>query len=181
MTLCIIIIACLKYLTGKSDFIGFLFESFFYPFFAGGYIVSAKLLQKQGSVFSDFFLGFQYWPLFIFGFIMGLLDSIGYLFHGSPVFEVVWETMTIVINIFYIFTPIIIFDRRLRLWPAMELSRRMVQRQPSMIFIFVFWGFLIIITGILALGVGILVALPVVSGATTAAYADLFGLQSKRY
>ena len=78
----------------------------------------------------------------------------------------------------YLFASVLVIDRRLDFWPAMELSRRTVQTQWFGFFIFFLLILLINLGGALLLGLGLLVSLPVSACAVAAAYADVFGLQS---
>jgi hypothetical protein len=190
------------FLLKETYLIGLLLGIASYPLYVGDYIVSAKLLQKQPCAFVDFFSGFHFYrPLIIFGFILGLIGAIDYFFPAHLTLRLVGKLIFIAVTVLYLFTPLIIVDRRLGFLPAMEFSRRMVQRQLFTFLIFNFLGFLIIVPGIIALMIGIraplspvialpiaaaailaiLVAAPVFACAVTAAYADLFGLQSKEY
>ncbi|MCX5893244.1 MAG: hypothetical protein NTW80_09800, partial [Deltaproteobacteria bacterium] len=125
-------IACQILLENKLGFIGSLLGLPVCPLPMGDYIVSAKLLQKQPCVFADFFSGFHYYqPLIIVGFILQLVHQLHYFFEGNSALLLVWTMIYIAINIFYLFTPLLIIDRRLDFWPAMERSRRMVHLQPN--------------------------------------------------
>jgi uncharacterized membrane protein len=75
----------------------------------------------------------------------------------------------------------LIVDRGLDFWPAMELSRHTVNPQWFGYFAFMLLLVLLNLAGVLLLGLGLLVTIPVSFCAVTAAYADLFGLQSKEY
>jgi len=82
---------------------------------------------------------------------------------------------------FYLFAPMIVADRPLEFWTAMELSRKTVQKNYLGVLGFLCVLSLIVLAGLLCLGVGLLVAIPVVSCALAAAYADIFGLRSSEY
>jgi uncharacterized membrane protein len=166
----------------KLPLIGFLLAAAITPLYAGIYIVSAKLLQRQTCTFSDFFSGFHYFqPLVIFGLIFGILGGIGQLFlHYLSLFLLV-SLVSLGLRLLLIFTPFLIIDRRLGLWEAMELSLRTVKRRWPQFLGFIFLGGLLVVAGVIALGIGVLVTFPWVLCAFTAAYADLFGLQSKEY
>lgn len=174
------------------------------PLFVGIYVVSAKLLQRQARSFTDFFAGFHYFqPLLIFGLIGSLISMGDALFGHYRFLPVLVKLVSLAFTLAFLFTPMLIIDRRLRLWEAMGLSRRTVQRRWLP-----FLGLMILI-GLLSSIIGSVIALMVtlVSGvfkfelagfrtvlvifvkltgpiyfiAFTAAYADLFGLQSKEY
>lgn len=184
---------------------------------AGIFIVSAKLLQRRTCRFTDFFAGFHYLrPLIIFCLFYFLIADIPslcfYLFKTlfpNPSYEI-WEKFIyyshfmfpisnlalLAFELLFLFTPLLIIDRRLGLWEAMDLSRRTVQRRCWLIL-----GFILLVGGGLAIiGVviswtvthvfaspskfqfsGLRVTVPFLSIIITAAYADLFGLQSQEY
>jgi hypothetical protein len=156
--------------------LGLLLTAFLALLGSGSYIVSAKLLQRQPCRFSDFFSGFHYLkPLLIFGFLDGIL-ILG--IHLNPAEQVVLrEIPTIVELVFltiFLFTPLLIIDRKLDWWAAMQLSWRTMRRRPLLIL-----G-LIVLLPLLHL-VWMIIFIPVFSGIVTAAYADIFGLQSQDY
>lgn len=73
------------------------------------------------------------------------------------------------------FATYLVIDRRLRFWKALEISRRVVASQwRAVLWLQVLSG-LLLLGGALCLGVGFLIALPVVLVANTCAYEDLFG------
>ena len=174
------------------------------PLFAGIYVVSAKLLQRQARSFTDFFAGFHYFqPLLIFGLIGSLISMGDALFGHYRFLPVLFNLASLAFTLAFLFTPMLVIDRRLPLWEAMGLSRRTVQRRWLP-----FLGLMILI-GLLSVVISLIISLMVtlVSGlfkfelagfrtilficgrlmgpiyfiAFTAAYADLFGLQSKEY
>jgi hypothetical protein len=171
------------------------------PLFAGSYVVSAKLLQRQGCVFTDFFAGLHYFqPLLIFGLISALISGGDELFGHYRLLPVLFNLASLAFTLAFLFAPMLVIDRRLRLGEAMGLSRRTVQRR--------WWSFLGLISllGLLLVVIGLSISLivtlvsaafkfelagfttllvifvrltaPIYYIALTAAYADLFGLQS---
>lgn len=136
----------------------------------GNFIVSAKLLQGHTPKFSDFFLGFRFFiPLLLTGLVGGALAGIGLLLLVIP---------GIYLIVGYLFASSLVVDRRLDFWAALELSRRTVQPLWFSMFAFVLLLMLINLAGVVALGIGLLVSVPLTCCTVTAAYADLFGLQS---
>jgi hypothetical protein len=136
----------------------------------GNFIVSAKLLQGQTPAFRDFFAGFHFFlPLLLLSLITSILIAIGLALLIIP---------GIYLIVAYLFAACLVIDRRLDFWPAMELSRRTVN--PMWFGIFTFTVLLAVVNmlGALLLGLGLLVTVPLTYCALTAAYADLFGLQS---
>jgi len=143
------------------------------PLLMGNFIVSAKLVQGHTPEFRDFFAGFQYFvPLLLLSLIAGLFISIGTILLVIP---------GVYLAVAYLFASYLVVDRRLDFWPAMELSRRTVKPQWFGYFAFMLLLALLNLAGALLLGLGLLVTIPVSFCAVTAAYADLFGLQSKEY
>jgi hypothetical protein len=140
------------------------------PLGAGFFVVSAKLMQRRTPVFQDFFTGFQFFlPLLLLSVISTLLIILGFILLILP---------GIFLMVCYLFPSMLVIDRRLDFWPAMELSRRTVQTQWFGFFLFALLLILINLGGALLLGIGLLVSLPVSACAVAAAYADIFGLQS---
>jgi uncharacterized membrane protein len=136
----------------------------------GYFIVSAKMLQGGSPQFGDFFLGFRFFvPLLLTGLVGGMLSAIGFLFLIIP---------GVYLMVGYLFATKLVVDRRLDFWPALELSRGTVNPIWFGMFGFLLLLVLVNLLGVIALLVGLLVSLPVSCCAVTAAYADLFGLQS---
>ena len=187
----------------------YLISALYIPLSAGVYVISAKLLQRQACGFTDFFAGFHYFrPLLIFGLIYALFWGGNmlvryHLLWRSPFLPVLFNLASLAFTLAFFFTPMLVIDRRLGLWEAMGLSRRTVQRRwPSFLgFMLLIWLLSLVIgsaialmamlvSGILTFELGgfrkvmpICVRLigPLLFIACIAAYADLFGLQSKKY
>lgn len=143
------------------------------PLVAGVIIVAAKLLQEKKPGFGDFLGGFQFryfFPLVLLGLISRVFITVGLLLLIVP---------GLYLAVGYIFAAPLVIDRRLDFWPAMEESRRFVTPRWFSIFAFALLLVLVNLAGLLALGVGLLVSIPVSWCALVAAYADLFGLKSE--
>ena len=140
------------------------------PLLMGNFIVSAKLLHGQPPEFRDFFEGFQYFlPLLLLSLVAGLFIGIGTILLVIP---------GIYLAVAYLFASYLVVDRRLDFWPAMELSRHTVSPRWFGFFAFMLLVVLLNLAGVIALGVGLLVTIPLSFCTVTAAYADLFGFQS---
>lgn len=140
------------------------------PLLMGNFIVSAKLLQGQTPEFRDFFEGFQYFlPLLLLSVVAGFFIAIGTLLLIIP---------GVYLAVAYLFASYLVVDRRLDFWPAMDLSRRTVNPRWFGYFAFVLLIALLNLAGVVALGVGLLVTIPLSFCAMTAAYAGISGLQS---
>ena len=174
------------------------------PLLAGIYVVSAKLLQRQGCAFTDFFTGWHYFqPLLIFGLISALISGGEDMFEHYRLVSALFKLASLVFTLAFLFTPMLVIDRRLGLWEAMGLSRRTVQRR--------WWSFLglisllVFLSVVFGLSMVLMVALvsivfkfelagfssvlltsmkltmPIYFIAYTAAYANIFGFRSKEY
>ena len=143
------------------------------PLLMGNFIVSAKLLQGQPPEFRDFFKGFQYYvPLLLLSLVAGLFIGIGTVLLIIP---------GVYLAVAYLFSSYLVVDRRLDFWPAMELSRLTVNPRWFGYFALLLLVALLNLAGAIALGVGLLVTIPLSFCTLTTAYADLFGFQSKEY
>jgi hypothetical protein len=167
------------------------------PLQVGPMIVAARLLQGKKPQFQEFFFGFHYfWPLFLMGLVVALLIVGGALPFAAAFFLMIGEAsrglnIVLLVSVFvlfilsiivlYWFAPMLAVDRRVNFWPAMEMSRKTVQRNLAGVLGFLGVLVLVAAAGLLCLVVGILVAIPVINGTITAAYADIFGLQSAEY
>ena len=127
-----------------------------------------KLIRGERAEISDIFAGFQSWflPLMLFSIVAQLLTMTGLMLCVLPgiYLMVAW----------LFFTPLIIMDRNVDFWPAMELSRKVVNRHWWLLFGFMLIQMLIALVGLLACGVGLLIALPWITAATVYAYEDIF-------
>ncbi len=161
------------------------------PLWAGFLVVSTKLFQKQRAQFGDFFAGFRYFlPLVLFNLVGGALVILGVCLLVLP---------GIYLIVSYMFATLLILDRRLNFWTAMESSRKMVDRNWAGVFSLLIVLWLINLAGVLlSLGImismlfiqtirvatyplfllGLVVTIPWSYCAVTIAYADLFGIQA---
>ncbi len=117
-----------------------------------------------GTAFSGFSVAFV--PLFLGGLVTLLLVLAGVLCFLLPgiYFAVAWA-----------FTLMLIADKGLDFWPAMELSRRVISKHWwKFLLLFIVLG-LIELAGFLACIIGILVAAPIAMAALAYAYEDIFG------
>jgi uncharacterized membrane protein len=142
------------------------------PLAAGFYVVHARLLHGQPVEFGQFFSGFRshlLLPLVLLGAVSQALIVLGFLFLVIP---------GVYLAVAYLFATLFLLDRERDFWPALEDSRKAVTPRWFSLFAFCLLLLLVNLGGLLLLGVGILVTVPVSYGALTAAYAHLFGLKS---
>jgi uncharacterized membrane protein len=103
---------------------------------------------------------------------------------AKPGIEMVWKMLpglliaipaVVFLALIWVFTFALIIDRGLGFWEAMETSRQVVMQRIWRVLGLLFVSGLIGILGVLALGIGIFVAVPVGMGMVACAYEDLFG------
>ncbi len=143
------------------------------PLIAGFIIVTVKLLQEKGPTFGDFFGGFRFGhflPLVLLGLVSRVLITLGLILLVIP---------GLYLAVSYIFATLMVVDRHLDFWPAMETSRRTITPRWFSFFAPLLLLVLLNLAGLLALGVGLLVSIPVTWAALVAAYKDLLGLKSE--
>ncbi|MBD2002060.1 MULTISPECIES: hypothetical protein [Cyanophyceae] len=139
------------------------------PLNAGFLIVAFKLLKNRATTFGDFFRGFNnYLPLFLVSLVSSVVIAIGFLLLIIP---------SIYLAVAYIFALPLVLEKKMSFWDGMELSRKLISKQW-----FSFLGFALVLVllnlaGVLLLGVGLLVTIPISTCAIAAAYADIVGLQ----
>jgi hypothetical protein len=143
-----------------------------YVFVGGLDLMFLKLIRGEKAELGDAFSGFNlaFGPLALFGLVASLLAGVGFLLCILPgiYLTVCW----------FLFTPLIILDKRLDFWQAMEVARKVVSRHWWQLFGFALVCFLIMLCGALVCGVGIFLALPIIRAATVYAYEDIFGTHS---
>jgi uncharacterized membrane protein len=135
--------------------------------YAGLILVARKMDRGESTEFGDFFSGFNYFTqLFVGSLIVGIFVAIGMIFLVIPgiYLAVAWS----------FFSLFIIFANK-EFWPAMEYSRKLINKEW-----FAFLGFFIILilinlAGAICLGVGLLVTIPATLIAVFAAYDDIVG------
>lgn len=143
-----------------------------YVFIGGLDWMFLKLIRNQRAEIGDTFAGFNlaFGPLALFGLVAQLLTFLGTAFCILP---------GIYLGICWLFfTPLIIVDKRLDFWEAMELSRKVVTRHWWKVFGFALVCGLVGLCGALFCGVGIFIAMPIIKAATVYAYEDIFGAQT---
>lgn len=166
------------------------------PMIAGLWVVFLKLHRTGSANFEDAFAGFQmFLPLFLVTLVQTLLTVVALipafgLFFLGGVLSNESETLgvllmvvgglvalvpAIYLGVSWAFSLPLVVDKKLDFWPAMELSRKVVQRHFFSVFGLMICVGLIVMVGLIALCVGILVAIPVGLAAMAAAYEDLFG------
>jgi hypothetical protein len=126
--------------------------------------VKRGLPMNLGDCFAGFRIAFV--PLMLGGLVSSLLTSVGIALCILP---------GIYLAVSWVFTLLLVADKRLDFWPAMELSRKVVGRIWWPMFGFSILSGLLCFAGILACVVGLFVAVPLVLAAFVYAYDDIFG------
>ncbi len=128
-----------------------------------------KLIRGERAELGDAFAGFTlaFVPLMLFSLVGQLLTSVGVVLCILPgiYLLVAW----------HLFTPLLILDKRLDFWAAMELSRRVVTHHWWLAFGLCLLCVLWLLVGLLVCCVGFFIALPVTTAAIVYAYQDIFG------
>ena len=170
-TLIVFVVSALS--SAFSSLGSILFSAVSAPLYAGYSIVVFKLLSGQEIEFSDFFRGFNYFlPLFLAGLAIGLLVTVGLVLLILP---------GIYLAVGYSFALFLVVDCRMDFWQAMETSRKIVAKRWFLIL----WAGVVLacvnLLGLLALGVGLLVSVPVSACAAAVAYREIVGLHSSEW
>ncbi len=139
---------------GVIPIIGQIASVLIYPIeFAGFYIVVKKLLSKQDIEFNDFFKGFQFGGKLILPYVLhALIVAIGFVFLIIPgIYFAVAYMFVIPLALFYEEEP----------WNILEASRKIITKKWWSFFGFVVLLILFNILGLICLGIGLLVTIPV--------------------
>jgi len=125
---------------------------------------SRGLPANIGDAFSGF-SGVALGQLLLLGVVSTLLWMTGLLFCILP---------GLYLMVAWWFAAVIVLDRNLDFWAAMELSRRVVTRNLFGVVALLFVGLLLYFVGLLACCIGLLVTGPIVTASLVEAYRDLF-------
>ena len=136
------------------------------PLSAGFIIIALMLSRNQQSEFVRYFWGFRHLvPLLFFTIVSTTFIFIGLLFLVIP---------GIYLTVAYLFAPYLIVDKNIDFWPAMELSRKKVNRHWFGIAAFCVVLLFINALACIALFIGLFITIPVSLYALAAAYEDIF-------
>jgi hypothetical protein len=134
--------------------------------YGGLYLYYLKYVRGESADLGVIFSGFSatFGPLMLASLVSSLLTTLGILLLILP---------GIYLAIAYLFTFLLIQDRKLDFWCAMEVSRRVITAQWWRVFgLMIVAGFFACL-GIIGLFIGIFVTLPILFGAIVYAYEDL--------
>lgn len=176
------------------------------PLFAGIWVVFIKSFRAQPTSLEDVFAGFagRWLPLVGLGLVqmlvmMGALVPFAAVFvgwamvtgqRGMPQFgmEMVLPglvglagfALMMYINLAMFFSVPLVIDRGYGVMDSLNTSRRIVNRQLGPLLLMLILSFLLTLGGVLALCIGLLVTVPLISGMWAAAYEDLCGSRVNR-
>lgn len=155
---------------GSIPYVGFVASlALTYVLWGGVDWLYLRLARGQRAEFADVFAGFSlaFVPLMLFSLVAQLLMAVGLLLLILPgiYLMVAW----------LMFGPLLILDKRLDFWTAMELSRKVVHRHWWQVFGLLLVSLLVLLAGVLACGIGLFVTVPIATAATVYAYEDIFG------
>ena len=139
------------------------------PLLGGLYYVNIRRIRGEPAGLDTAFAGFRavyFMPLLLAGLISGALTTVGILLLVLP---------GIYLAVGYIFVLPLVIDKRMDVWTAMEVSRRVVHHHWWMMFALALVAALMVMAGALAFGIGVVLAVPVATAALMYAYDDLFG------
>lgn len=136
------------------------------PLYVGMQIVAIKKIRGEAVEFKNFFDGFNFFlPLFVAELVVLLFVVLGLILLIIP---------GIYLAVSYVFVALLIVDKKLSVWEAMELSRKTVTKNWLDFFLLLIITALINFAGLIALGVGLLVTLPVTICAIAVGYEKIF-------
>jgi predicted Ser/Thr protein kinase len=139
------------------------------PLFGGLYYYFLKKIRREKATVEAAFCGFtkeRFLHLFLAGFATSLLTWLGFLCLILP---------GIYLWIAWMFTLPLVVDKQLDFWSAMELSRKVVTKHWFKFFGMTLLMILVWFAGLIALWIGLFVAMPIIFLTVVFAYEDIFG------
>ncbi len=151
-----------------SSFVPFILQG---AFAVGMHIMCMRKMQQGRTEVGDLFKGFNYFvPALLVNLLVAVFVTLGMLACIVPAF---------VVGAMYMFPYLFVLDRKLEFWPAMEASHAIVKQDYFGFTLFFLALIGIQIVGALACIIGLLITLPMLFAAITAAYRDTVGFQSQ--
>ena len=141
-----------------------------FPLLASGFLTAGLIARRGERVqFSDFWLPFNdFLPLFLAWVVSCALMFAGLLTCG---------VLTIYLWVGYQFAYLLILDRRMEFWDALETSRKVVTKHWLSLFAF---AIILLVINLIALAVatvGLIISLPLTSCFLVEAYVGIFGVR----
>jgi uncharacterized membrane protein YesL len=162
-----VIYAVLGVFQNRTHSHGLLSMLFGAPFAGGFYYYFVLKVRGQPATVGDLFSGFSraFVQLLLAGIVGSILTVLGFVCLLLP---------GIYLAVAYGFANLLITDKQVAFWDGLETSRKTVTRHWWSVFGLMLLSIPFIILGLVCLGVGIFVALPLIMGAMAYAYEDLF-------
>jgi uncharacterized membrane protein len=134
---------------------------------AGLFRYYLKLIRGEDATVGDAFSGFSSatGSLLALGFVQNILIWVGIVLFIIP---------GIYLGVAWYFSMVLVIDRQMGFWDAMEASRKVVSKHWFLVFGFLLVVGLLTVCGIIACCVGIFVTMPVGLIALMYAYEDIF-------
>lgn len=126
-----------------------------------------KIRNREESDLNTAFSGFSiaFSQLFLTYLITALLGGVGFLFCVIP---------GIYLTVAWCFARVLVIDKKLDFWDAMECSRKVVTRHWFAVFALILVAALLMMSGFFALIIGLLITAPIRHAAMMYAYEDIF-------
>jgi uncharacterized membrane protein len=137
------------------------------PLLAGLFIAVRRRMLEGRMGIEDLFCGFN---LFIDSFLIFIVSSV-FILIGL----VLLLFPALIVTALYLFPYLHLVDRKLAFWDAMEASRMLVGRNLAGYVLFAVLLLLLNLFGLMLLGVGALITIPVSVAAITVAYKETVG------
>lgn len=141
------------------------------PISAGYYLSISRLMRGEELRFEHFFDGFKmFLPTMLASMLSGLFISIGIMLFIIP---------GVFLAIIYLFVLPLVIYAKLDFWPAMESSRIILTKNfwEAAIFALMILG--INLLGLLALGIGVFITIPLSYAMILMAYEDIYGFEEE--
>jgi hypothetical protein len=169
------------------------------PMLGGLYFVYIRSIRGERAALEDVLAGFRqaFVPLLVAGLLCGGLTTLallppagllsatvtpaGRLPSGAGAAALTISGLLLLsvpalyLAVSYLFVVPLVMDKRMEVWTAMEVSRRVIGRQWWTVFALAMVSTLMVLVGLLAFGIGVIVAVPVATAGMMYAYEDLFG------
>jgi hypothetical protein len=163
----VVALAVLQAVLKTIPFLGIIANLLLTGVFLGGiYLYYLRQLRGETVEFGDAFAGFTlaFVPLMLGGLVSSLLTCVGLVLLILP---------GIYLAVAWAFTTLLIIDKKMDFWTAMEVSRRVITAQWWRMFGLMILAAIIGMLGALLLVVGIFLTLPITIGSLVVAYETL--------
>ena len=159
-----LIVVCI---TNAIPILGYISSFLLGGVFNGGlYYFYIKKVRGEAADIGDAFSGFTLalGPLVLTGIVVSLMTLAGFILLILP---------GIYLAVAYSFAYMLVIDRKMEFWAAMEVSRRVISAQWWRMFALMIVGAIIAMLGLIGFLIGIFITMPIFLGALVYAYEDL--------